>query len=149
MENLENRLSALLCSIDGVSELSVMVTLESGVEYVYATEQKSNVNLLSDTLSGTEKRVENQNEHRGLLHHPQGRLGGESAVLVKRLEPVVQGVAIVCRGARTTCLPKAAGNGRPLRWGCPPQGSVLLQNKANAFLNKIPFLRTNQTGGER
>ena len=103
VENLENRLSALLCSIDGVSELSVMVTLESGVEYVYATEQKSNVNLLSDTLSGTEKRVENQNDTEA-SYIIKGASGGESAVLVKRLEPVVQGVAIVCRGAQDNVI---------------------------------------------
>ena len=104
VENLENRLSALLCSIDGVSELSVMVTLESGVEYVYATEQKSNVNLLSDTLSGTEKRVENQNDTEASYIILKDASGGESAVLVKRLEPVVQGVAIVCRGAQDNVI---------------------------------------------
>ena len=104
VENLENRLSALLCSIDGVSELSVMVTLESGVEYVYATEQKSNVNLLSDTLSGTEKRVENQNDTEASYIILKDASGGESAVLVKRLEPVVQAVAIVCRGAQDNVI---------------------------------------------
>ncbi len=104
VENLESRLSTLLGSIDGVTELSVMVTLESGVEYVYATEQKSNVNLLSDTLSSTEKRVENQNDTEDSYIILKDASGGESAVLIKRLEPTVQGVAIVCRGAQDNVI---------------------------------------------
>ena len=65
VQDLETKLTTLLGSIDGVSELSLMVTLESGVEYVYATEQRSNVNLLSDTLTNAQKRVENQNRTNG------------------------------------------------------------------------------------
>ena len=99
VQDLETKLTTLLGSIDGVSELSLMVTLESGVEYVYATEQRSNVNLLSDTLTNAQKRVENQNDNEDSYIIIKDASGAESTVLVKRLEPVVQGVAVVCRGA--------------------------------------------------
>ncbi len=99
VHHLEERLGALLSSINGVRELSVMITLESGAESVYATENRSNVNLLSDTLTDSQKRVENKNDREDAYIILKDASGGESPVLLKRLEPIVQGVAIVCVGA--------------------------------------------------
>ncbi|NLT58390.1 MAG: hypothetical protein GXX99_05450 [Clostridiales bacterium] len=104
VQQLEQRLYDLLSNIDGVGELHILVTLESGVEYVYATEQKSSVNLLSDTLSSAQKRVENQNGSEDSYIILKDATGAESPILIKRLEPVVQGVAIVCSGANDSVV---------------------------------------------
>ena len=41
---LEDRLTGIVGSIEGVGRCQVMVTAESGVEYVYAVEETQNVN---------------------------------------------------------------------------------------------------------
>lgn len=104
VEQLEHRLGALLAGINGVGEISIMVTLESGVEYVYATEQKTSANLLSDTLTNAQRREENSNGNEDSYIILKDANGAESPVLVKRLEPVVQGVAIVCSGAEDNVI---------------------------------------------
>jgi stage III sporulation protein AG len=96
---LEGELTELLSSIEGVSEISLMITLESAGENVYATEKRASVNLLSDSLSGSQKRVENQNDSEDSYIILKSADGSESAILVKQLQPVVKGAAIVCKGA--------------------------------------------------
>ncbi|MPM80884.1 hypothetical protein SDC9_127935 [bioreactor metagenome] len=96
---LESELTELLSSIEGVSEISLMITLESAGENVYATEKRASVNLLSDSLSGSQKRVENQNDSEDSYIILKSADGSESAILVKQLQPVVKGAAIVCKGA--------------------------------------------------
>jgi len=99
LTRLETRLLALLTAIDGAGELSLMITLESGPEYIYATERKSAVDALSDTLSASSARVENRNDSEDSYIIVKGADGGESPVLLRRIEPKVQGVAIVSSGA--------------------------------------------------
>ena len=96
---LETELTELLSSIEGVSEISLMITLESAGENVYATEKRASVNLLSDSLSSSQKRVENQNDSEDSYIILKSADGSESAILVKQLQPVVKGAAIVCKGA--------------------------------------------------
>jgi len=96
---LESELTELLSSIEGVSEISLMITLESAGENVYATEKRASVNLLSDSLSASQKRVENQNDSEDSYIILKSADGSESAILVKQLQPVVKGAAIVCKGA--------------------------------------------------
>jgi stage III sporulation protein AG len=96
---LEGELTELLSSIEGVSEISLMITLESAGENVYATEKRASVNLLSDSLSTSQKRVENQNDSEDSYIILKSADGSESAILVKQLQPVIKGAAIVCKGA--------------------------------------------------
>jgi stage III sporulation protein AG len=96
---LEGELTGLLSSIEGVSEINLMITLESAGEKVYATEKRASVNLLSDSLSASQKRVENQNDSEDSYIILKSADGSESAILVKQLQPVVKGAAIVCKGA--------------------------------------------------
>ncbi|HWP80402.1 MAG TPA: hypothetical protein VN446_07125 [Candidatus Acidoferrum sp.] len=96
---LEGELTELLSSIEGVSEISLMITLESAGENVYATEKNTSVNLLSDSLSASQKRVENQNDSEDNYIILKSADGSESAILIKQLQPVVKGAAIVCKGA--------------------------------------------------
>ncbi len=103
-EELELELLEFVTQIEGVSEVSIMVTLEAGEEHVYATETKSNVNLLSDSLSDDQKRVENQNDNEDSFIIVTNASGSEEPVLIKKLEPVVKGVAIVCKGGENDII---------------------------------------------
>lgn len=80
-ETLEERIAALCRSVDGVSDVHVLLTLDTGSEFVYAQngEKSSSGGTVSDYLI-----VEQS--------------GGENVVLIKEIYPSVRGVAIVCRG---------------------------------------------------
>lgn len=92
-EKLEKRIREMCLSVDGVKEACVLVTLESGSEYVYAdniTEQKSadtSHSYTSDYLI-----VEGND--------------GTSPVVVKEIYPKIRGVAVVCNGGDSPVLQK-------------------------------------------
>ncbi len=90
VENLEQKLTELLSSIDGVGEIKVMITLESSKEYIYASEQKTTHDQSDETSYKQDSEtniiiVDNQE--------------GKSAIPIKVNEPSIKGVAIVCEGA--------------------------------------------------
>ena len=95
---LEYRLTELLSQIDGVGRTQVMVTLASGVEYVYARDETRNIDLVRD--GNDEARIihqtENVEERFILVDTERGR---REPLVLKRLQPRIQGVIVVCEGA--------------------------------------------------
>lgn len=67
----EGKIRTLLGSMNGVNSVEVMVTFESGVEYVYAQ---------NESASGKTCVI-----------------NGEEAVVVRAAEPRLRGIAVVCR----------------------------------------------------
>ncbi|MDR1565188.1 MAG: hypothetical protein LBS74_09545 [Oscillospiraceae bacterium] len=92
-KELESKLSAMICSISGVGEAKVMITLESGVEYVFANEEKSNTNYTADGSRTDEK----SNTEKKLIL-VDGQNGNKEALVQTELQPKVKGVVIVCEG---------------------------------------------------
>lgn len=92
--DVEAKLTAFISQINGVGNASVLVTLETGVQYVYATEQKS-----SDDSSFSDGRSESTktSSESSLIIIDGG--SGETPVLLKRIEPTILGVVVVCDGA--------------------------------------------------
>lgn len=90
---LEEDITAMVRKMTGSKNISVMVTLESGVKYSYAesaegvTEQKSE----KDTESSSE-------EIKQSYITVKTSDGGEDALLVTEIMPEIRGVAIVCDG---------------------------------------------------
>ncbi|MBP9989511.1 MAG: hypothetical protein KBT46_08435 [Ruminococcus sp.] len=80
-ENLEKRLTSIIGSIRGAGQTKVMVTLESGDENIYATENKKD---------------DEKNENKYVIIENNGDDGG---LLLKVVEPEIRGVAVVCEGA--------------------------------------------------
>lgn len=92
----EERLTALIGSIEGAGECRVMVTLENGVEHVYATEQKSNSDREED-ISGDDTRLTQRDDSESsaiIIDTDNGREG----LLVTEIQPTVRGVVVVCKG---------------------------------------------------
>lgn len=89
---LETKLENIIKQINGVGNVSVMVTLESGPEYVYATdeEQKTNTSeekgtiITSTTETKTPITISNE------------------MVVVKEIMPTVGGIVVVAGGADNT-----------------------------------------------
>jgi stage III sporulation protein AG len=87
---LENRLTELISSIDGVGQCQVMITLENTTESVYATD----IEIKNDDSSLNEK-----NEY--VIYDSDD---GETPVLIKEYLPKVQGVTVVCSGGDNTAV---------------------------------------------
>lgn len=79
---LETKLKNALVSIDGVDDVNVMITLENGFEYVYATEEET-----KQTASGTLKTT-------SLV------LVSGQPVVVKEIYPKIKGVVVVTPAAK-------------------------------------------------
>lgn len=80
--DLENKLKNSLIKIDGVDDVSVMITLENGFEYVYATEEET-----KQTASGTLKTT-------SLV------LVSGQPIVVKEIYPTIKGVVVITPAAK-------------------------------------------------
>ena len=82
---LEQRIVSLLRQVEGVGSCRVMVTLESDVQTVYATDTVSAVGADGST---------SYSEHYLTVDTDEGPVG----LLLTHLQPTVKGVAVVCSG---------------------------------------------------
>lgn len=89
-KELENRLISIISAIDGAGETRVMVTLESGSEDVYLNN--------SDYGENIEPSGENSFEKKDEYVIVDGS-SGQGGIVIRRTEPRVRGVAVVCKGA--------------------------------------------------
>ena len=97
--DMERDLLELISNVDGVGKAEVMITLATSAENVYATEQRVNQNVLSDSTNGVLGRTENKNDTQDTIIVVRVSSGAESPILIKQIEPKVQGVAVICEGA--------------------------------------------------
>lgn len=89
-KDLEDKLTTLISSIEGVGECQVMVTLENTAESVYATD----VEIKNDDSSVNQK-------DKYVIYDSEN---GETPVLIKEYLPRVQGVTVVCTGGDNTAV---------------------------------------------
>ncbi len=89
---LEERLTALVERIEGVGRCRVMITLENGVKYVYASEEKTGRD--HKTQGDTESLADDSETSVILVQTDDGYEG----LLVTELQPTVKGVVVVCEG---------------------------------------------------
>ena len=96
--NLERRLTEMISSVDGAGNTKVMVTLECGTEYVYASRQKSTSAVSENsTPDGRVSRDEKRSGEESLVLINAGR--GEEPLVLKQITPTVAGVVVLCSGA--------------------------------------------------
>lgn len=93
---LEERLTEIVGNIDGAGKNRVMVTLENGVQYVYATEQRVNSNRVEDTGDASSRLSQQDDTEESVI--VVDAADGREGLLVTELEPVVKGVVVVCEG---------------------------------------------------
>ena len=87
-QQVEQRLSDILSSIDGIGQGEVMVTLDSSKESVYSSESESKNESDEKSSSSSEKST-----------YVIVDDDGQKPVLEKEVEPRVRGVIVVCEGA--------------------------------------------------
>lgn len=89
VDALKEEIVQIISQIDGVGAVSVAVTLEYGVSFEYAREKS-----YTDD-SGEDDSYKKSGEERLIVLEGEN---GEEPVLLRRTEPVVLGVAVVCEG---------------------------------------------------
>lgn len=89
VSGLEKKLCNILQQIQGVGEVSVMITLKSGKQIVVAADEKTNEQLLSDT-SKTNENIQKDTKI---------TLVNDQPLILQELSPQIEGVVITARGA--------------------------------------------------
>lgn len=104
-ESLEEDIERLVESISGSGKVTVVITLESGINYQYAdiTEQADESKSESDKNS-------QKNELKQNYITVKNADGSEKALLVSKQMPEIRGVAIVCRGGDNAALKEKIQN---------------------------------------
>ena len=97
-EKLEKNLENIISGIQGAGDSKVLVTLETGTETVYATEERNNNEASEDKSSGeiTRKKESNDTEKRFIT--VKDSEGTEHALAITEIEPKIKGVVIICPG---------------------------------------------------
>lgn len=80
---LEDNVERIVREVSGVKKCEVMITLKSGYEYYYASNQQTN-----QTANGNDSKKEYVLAERG---------NGEYPVIIEERMPVISGVAVVCQ----------------------------------------------------
>ncbi len=88
-ERLEERLTAIISSIDGAGATKVMVTFESGSEEIYLHDFDYGENIDPSGKNSIERKDE---------YVIIDGSSGEQGIVVRTAEPKVRGVAVVCEG---------------------------------------------------
>lgn len=87
ISNRQQELQRLISAIDGVGRVQIEVSLATGVQYVYATNDKSSTDSNGDRSSSESTIITVDGAN------------GKEPVVLKRIEPTIQGVVVVCDGA--------------------------------------------------
>lgn len=92
--NLEEKIADIVMAITGDDNCLVAITLETGTEYVYADQNKTDTDQTEDK-SGTEttKKESIKKEQEYII--VKGEDGSQQAIKITEKKPVVRGVAIV------------------------------------------------------
>ena len=101
--NMEEKLSRLVENVSGAGKCHVMITLEQGVHYVYASESKK---VVDETQShdGTDssKIQQKDNSERSIVLLEEN--GVSRALVETSKEPQVKGVVVVCDGGNSSIV---------------------------------------------
>ncbi len=103
-ERLETKLEELLGDMLGNTKVTVMITLESGTEYIYADEIKTNADVTRDQSAlKTQQSDSNQKTYITVKDAD----GNERPLVVTEKMPVIRGVVIVCESGETATVSSA------------------------------------------
>lgn len=98
-ESLEKDITKLVKSISGSRKVTVVITLESGINYQYA----DTVEEAGETKNQSDESLQ-KNELKQDYITVKNADGSEAAILISKQMPEIRGVAIVCEGGDNAAL---------------------------------------------
>ncbi len=103
-ENIEKKLETLISDMLGKTAVSVMVTLESGTEYVYADEIKTDADITRD--QSALKTQQSDKNHKSYIVIKDAD-GNEKPLIITEKMPVIRGVVVVCDSGESPSVASA------------------------------------------
>lgn len=94
---LEEKIKELVTAITGNDTCVVAITLENSVEYVYADQNKVDLNQTQDKEDGATTTKESRKSEQEYII-VEGKDGNQTALIVTEKKPEIRGVAIVASG---------------------------------------------------
>lgn len=106
-QKLEKNLETIISGIKGAGTSKVLITLESGAETVYATEEKKNKEASEDKSNAGEitRKKETDDCEKKFITVKDAQ-GTEHALAVTEIEPKVKGVVVICPGGDDAVVKK-------------------------------------------
>lgn len=108
---LEERLTEMLGGIKGVGRTKVMVTLENTGGYVYAKEEKKNVDTSTEQPAGAQSKTKvysKENTQETYIIIDNG--GKKQALIETEIQPKIKGVVVICDGASNIAVKQSIIN---------------------------------------
>jgi stage III sporulation protein AG len=100
INKIQNDLSNMVSNVAGAGKSKVLITLDEGEETIYATENKQNIQTVTDEGSYSNqllKRKIDDNEKKYITTRDSN--GNETPLIVKKIEPKIRGAVVLCQGA--------------------------------------------------
>ncbi len=97
-KDLEKRLESILSKVEGAGEVEVMVSLSYGKEKIVAEETKTESTDTTENASQGDKRDIKSTNSENKVVLTENADGSTSPLILKELEPQVEGVIIVAQG---------------------------------------------------
>jgi stage III sporulation protein AG len=97
---VDKEMTNILNAINGVSDAKVMVTLDSGPETVYATDDQDNKQTTTEGDNNGGTRTTTQEDKQGKIVIVN-KDGNNQALVEKVIRPKVRGVVVVAKGAES------------------------------------------------
>ena len=98
---LENKINNIIKKIEGVGNCKVLITMENGIENIYANSEKK-ISNLNDNMSGMPTKQSDIQRDVALVDGNEGK----QALMITQKEPTVKGVVVVCQGAENGLVAK-------------------------------------------
>ncbi len=97
-QSIQHKLTQMITSIEGVGNASVLVTLEGGISYEYATEERTSSDITQDVSSDSYTRTQQRDDTEENYIIISGENGEQTALVKQQIEPEIKGVVVVCEG---------------------------------------------------
>lgn len=96
IKGLEEKIKDMVENIEGAGKATVLLNCKNGEENIYATENEENTKNSTYSENGKEE-INKDLSQKIIIIKEKG--GGETPIIVKKVQPEITGAVIVCQGA--------------------------------------------------
>lgn len=127
--DLERRLEAIFSKVEGAGEIKVMVTMANGNELVVAEETKNENSTTTESgQQGDKRTIENVSSENKIVLL-DNKDGSSAPLILKELEPKVEGIVIVAQGGDDIIVKEALSRAAQALLNVPAHKVEILKMK--------------------
>ncbi len=130
-EQLEKRLKSVYENVEGAGKVEVLLTLSNGKEIIVAEDITSQQSTVKETDGNAISREQSDYSSQGKKIIISGGNGFDTPLILKEIEPKVEGVVIVCEGGDNVIVVDALIRATQTVLGVEPHKVQVLKMKKN------------------